>query len=186
MADLGMNIVTVIHQPRYSVFSLFHEVLLLGKAGRTVFQGLCRWTQAPPGRAPQCCKPFSCWPALLCVHCNAGDFGRPRLGHCTPQCGACNVPQSQVCMVSCAERLSELKCRRAPLRSTALPYFISIGFELPPNENPADFFLDIVSGCVPCQANPDFSTEVGTRSLQGLACDRAMPVLHIHEHAPGS
>ena len=38
MADLGMNIVTVIHQPRYSVFSLFHEVLLLGKAGRTVFQ----------------------------------------------------------------------------------------------------------------------------------------------------
>ena len=37
---------------------------------------------------------------------------------------------------------------------------MSIGFELPPNENPADFFLDIVSGCVPCQANPDFSTEV--------------------------
>ena len=35
---MGMNIVTVIHQPRYSVFSLFHEVLLLGKAGRTVFQ----------------------------------------------------------------------------------------------------------------------------------------------------
>ena len=41
MADLGMNIVTVIHQPRYSVFSLFHEVLLLGKAGRTVFQVRC-------------------------------------------------------------------------------------------------------------------------------------------------
>jgi hypothetical protein len=46
MADLGMNIVTVIHQPRYSVFSLFHEVLLLGKAGRTVFQGLSRCTPA--------------------------------------------------------------------------------------------------------------------------------------------
>lgn len=46
MADLGMNIVTVIHQPRYSVFSLFHEVLLLGKAGRTVFQGLSRWAHA--------------------------------------------------------------------------------------------------------------------------------------------
>jgi hypothetical protein len=85
MADLGMNIVTVIHQPRYSVFSLFHEVLLLGKAGRTVFQG----------------PSFS-----------------------------------------------------------ALPYFISLGFELPPNENPADFFLDLVSGCVPCHANPDFKTEV--------------------------
>ncbi|BDA44911.1 probable broad substrate specificity ATP-binding cassette transporter at N-terminal half [Coccomyxa sp. Obi] len=84
MADLGMNIVTVIHQPRYSVFSLFHEVLLLGKAGRTAFQGAS---------------------------------------------------------------------------SAALPYFVSIGFELPPNENPADFFLDIVSGCVPCHANPDFKPE---------------------------
>ncbi|KAK9908170.1 hypothetical protein WJX75_003729 [Coccomyxa subellipsoidea] len=84
MADLGMNIVTVIHQPRYSVFSLFHEVLLLGKAGRTAFQGAS---------------------------------------------------------------------------TAALPYFISIGFELPPNENPADFFLDIVSGCVPCHANPDFKPE---------------------------
>lgn len=86
MADLGMNIVTVIHQPRYSVFSLFHEVLLLGKAGRTAFQGAS---------------------------------------------------------------------------SAALPYFVSIGFELPSNENPADFFLDIVSGCVPCHANPDFKPEVG-------------------------
>lgn len=92
MADLGMNIVTVIHQPRYSVFSLFHEVLLLGKAGRTVFQGPC----------------FS-----------------------------------------------------------ALPYFISLGFELPPNENPADFFLDIVSGCIPCHANPDFKPEVGGSASVG-------------------
>lgn len=49
--------------------------------------------------------------------------------------------------------------------SAALPYFISCGFELPPNENPADFFLDIVSGCVPCQANPEFSTEVGPPTL---------------------
>ena len=85
MADLGMNIVTVIHQPRYSVFSLFHEVLLLGKAGRTVFQGAS---------------------------------------------------------------------------TSALPYFICLGFQLPANENPADFFLDIVSGCVTCHANPDFQTEV--------------------------
>ena len=85
MADLGMNIVTVIHQPRYSVFSLFHEVLLLGKAGRTVFQGAS---------------------------------------------------------------------------TSALPYFICLGFQLPANENPADFFLDIVSGCVTCQANADFQTEV--------------------------
>jgi hypothetical protein len=47
MADLGMNIVTVIHQPRYSVFSLFHEVLLLGKAGRTVFQVRCCHPEEP-------------------------------------------------------------------------------------------------------------------------------------------
>ena len=44
--------------------------------------------------------------------------------------------------------------------TAALPYFICLGFQLPPNENPADFFLDIVSGCVACQANPDFQIEV--------------------------
>ncbi|KAK9803611.1 hypothetical protein WJX72_004863 [[Myrmecia] bisecta] len=84
MADLGMNIVTVIHQPRYSIFTLFHEVLLLGMAGRTVFLG--------PSRA-------------------------------------------------------------------ALPYFQSLGFVLPPNENPADFCLDVISGCVPCRTDPDFKPE---------------------------
>ncbi len=44
--------------------------------------------------------------------------------------------------------------------TAALPYFICLGFQLPPNENPADFFLDIVSGCVACHANPDFQIEV--------------------------
>ncbi len=52
MADMGMNIVTVIHQPRYSVFSLFHEVLLLGKAGRTVFQ--VRTVSQPNSHLPDC------------------------------------------------------------------------------------------------------------------------------------
>jgi hypothetical protein len=85
MAELGMTMVVVIHQPRFSVFSLFHEVLLLGKAGRTVFLG--------PG-------------------------------------------------------------------ARALPYFLSLGFDLPANENPADWFLDIISGIVPCRTNPDFSQEV--------------------------
>ena len=81
MACLGMNIVTVLHQPRYMVFSQFHEVLLLGRGGRTVFLG--------------------------------------------------------------------------PV-SAALPYFSSLGFELPPNENPADFFLDIISGIVPCKDDAAF------------------------------
>lgn len=85
MADLGMTIVTVVHQPRYGIFILFDEVLVLGKAGRTVYQG--------PSAA-------------------------------------------------------------------ALPYFNSLGFQLPPNENPADFCLDVVSGSIPCQTSPDFRPEV--------------------------
>lgn len=76
-----MNIVTVLHQPRFSVYSLFHEVLLLGHGGRTVFLG--------------------------------------------------------------------------PV-SAALPYFTRLGFELPINENPADFFLDVISGIVPCKDDPAF------------------------------
>jgi hypothetical protein len=30
----------------------------------------------------------------------------------------------------------------------ALPYFNALGFSLPPNENPADFFLDVIQGKV--------------------------------------
>lgn len=91
MADLGMTIVTVVHQPRYGIFVLFDEVLLLGKAGRTVFQG--------PSPA-------------------------------------------------------------------ALPYFNTLGFELPPNENPADFCLDVISGSIPCQGQPDFQPEASSHPLQ--------------------
>lgn len=61
-----MSIVTVIHQPRFSIVELFHSMLLLGKGGQTVFLG--------------------------------------------------NSEQ-------------------------ALNYFSDLGFQLPPNENPADFFL---------------------------------------------
>ena len=80
-----MNIVMVVHQPRYSMFNMFHEVLFLGKQGRTVFLG-------PP--------------------------------------------------------------------TTVLPYFGSLGFDLPPNWNPADFCLDVISGAVPCRGRPDFQPEV--------------------------
>ena len=86
MADLGMNIITVIHQPRYSIFRLFHEVLLLGTSGHTVYLG--------PSEA-------------------------------------------------------------------ALGWFQSLGFCLPPNENPADFCLDVISGSIPCEGKADFTPEVG-------------------------
>mmetsp|Transcript_11817 Transcript_11817/g.26048 ORF Transcript_11817/g.26048 Transcript_11817/m.26048 type:complete len:736 (+) Transcript_11817:159-2366(+) len=39
MTDLGMTIVMVIHQPRYSLFTLIDDVLLLGKGGRTCYFG---------------------------------------------------------------------------------------------------------------------------------------------------
>ena len=64
MAGLGMNIITVIHQPRFSIFSLFDDVMLLCKGGKLAYLG----------------------PSRL-----------------------------------------------------ALPYMESVGFALPPNENPADF-----------------------------------------------
>lgn len=35
----GMNVMVVIHQPRYSIFEMFDSVLLLGVGGRTVFLG---------------------------------------------------------------------------------------------------------------------------------------------------
>ena len=71
MTQLGMNIIMVIHQPRFSIVELFHEMLLLGKGGVTVFKG------------------------------------------------------------SSAQ---------------ALNYFSHLGFQMAPNENPADVFLDIISG----------------------------------------
>ena len=73
LADLGLTIITVVHQPRYSIFSSFHTVLLLGQGGRTVYLG-----------------------------------------------------KTEECMA----------------------YFDSLGFEQPENENPADFFMDVISGVV--------------------------------------
>lgn len=37
VADLGLTIVTVLHQPRYEIFQMFHDVLLLGEGGMTVY-----------------------------------------------------------------------------------------------------------------------------------------------------
>merc|ERR1719411_1944846 len=39
MCQLGMTSIMVIHQPRYSLFTLFDDVLLLGKGGQTAYLG---------------------------------------------------------------------------------------------------------------------------------------------------
>jgi len=73
LTEIGMTVIMVIHQPRYSLFSLFDEVLLLGLGGHTVFLG--------------------------------------------PSAGV-------------------------------LPYFKRLGFQIPDHENPADWFMDVISGKV--------------------------------------
>eukprot|EP00930_Biecheleria_cincta_P065763 TRINITY_DN5164_c0_g1_i7.p1 TRINITY_DN5164_c0_g1~~TRINITY_DN5164_c0_g1_i7.p1 ORF type:complete len:716 (+),score=113.90 TRINITY_DN5164_c0_g1_i7:64-2211(+) len=74
LTTIGMTVIMVIHQPRYSLFTLFDEVLLLGVGGRTVYQG-------------------------------------PSQG--------------------------------------ALPYFQGIGFQMAEHENPADWFMDVISAKIP-------------------------------------
>eukprot|EP00929_Paragymnodinium_shiwhaense_P046079 TRINITY_DN23485_c0_g2_i4.p1 TRINITY_DN23485_c0_g2~~TRINITY_DN23485_c0_g2_i4.p1 ORF type:complete len:695 (+),score=205.19 TRINITY_DN23485_c0_g2_i4:274-2358(+) len=81
MTQLGMTCVMVIHQPRYSLFTLFDDVLLLGKGGRTVYLG-------------------------------------PSVG--------------------------------------AKDYFEFLGFEMPKDENPADWFMDVISGEVKCSLSQNF------------------------------
>ena len=79
LTEIGMTVVMVVHQPRYSLFTLFHEVLLLGLGGQTVYLG--------------------------------------------PSTGA-------------------------------LPYFKSLGFRMPEHENPADWFMDVLSGKVRNEETP--------------------------------
>jgi len=81
---LGMTSIMVIHQPRYSLFTLIDDVLLLGRGGSTVYLG----------------------PA------------------------------------------AEVKA-----------YFESLGFSMPEFENPADWFMDIISGTVENKSSPNFSQE---------------------------
>jgi len=84
MAGLGMNIITVIHQPRYTIFSLFDDVMLLCKGGMLAYLG----------------------PSQL-----------------------------------------------------ALNYMEELGFPLPPNENPADFALDVLSGTISRKGHNSFQPE---------------------------
>jgi ABC-type multidrug transport system ATPase subunit/uncharacterized membrane protein HdeD (DUF308 family) len=85
MTQLGITIVVVAHQPRWSLFSLFDDVLILAKGGHTCYLG----------------------------------------------------PTQAVC-----------------------PFFETIGFKKPDNENLADWLMDIVSGCVPNPKWPKFSSDL--------------------------
>jgi len=76
------TVIAVIHQPRYQVFLLFHDIMLLYPGGYTVYMG----------------------PSAM------------------------------------AEK-----------------WFSAIGFPTPEGENPADFFLDAISGLVHCAHNPKFT-----------------------------
>jgi len=84
LTAVGMTVVMVVHQPRYSLFTLFDEVLLLGLGGETVYLG------ASEG---------------------------------------------------------------------ALPYFRNLGFKMPEHENPADWFMDVISGKVKNDHNPALCAE---------------------------
>ena len=84
LAKTGVNVVAVLHQPKYEIFEIFDNVLLLGVGGRTVYLGPAQEMTA---------------------------------------------------------------------------YFTRIGFPLPPKTNPADYYMDVVAGLIPCESNPKFVKE---------------------------
>ncbi|CAJ1417297.1 unnamed protein product [Effrenium voratum] len=80
MGQLGMTSVMVVHQPRYSLFSLFDDVLLLGKGGRTVYFG-------PPSSARECLgflMPLSENPADWFMDLIAGEVPNVRIPQFVP------------------------------------------------------------------------------------------------------
>ncbi len=84
VTEKGMTVIAVIHQPRYEIFQMFHDVMLMGKGGKVVFSG--------------------------------------------------------------------------PSES-ALAYFEQLGFHCPAHSNPADFFMDVISGLKPREGHPEFTTD---------------------------
>lgn len=84
LALTGANVIAVLHQPKYEVFKLFDQVLLLGKGGMIAYFG----------------------PTTLMSG-----------------------------------------------------YFEKLGFPCPPNANPADFYMDVVSGIVPHSSKADFDKD---------------------------
>uniref|UniRef100_A0A6U6G2C4 Calmodulin n=1 Tax=Zooxanthella nutricula TaxID=1333877 RepID=A0A6U6G2C4_9DINO len=103
MCQLGMTSIMVIHQPRYSVFTLFDDVLLLGKGGRAVYLG--------------------------------------------PSSGA----------------------KR---------YFEGLGFSMPQDENPADWFMDVLSGEVANAKIEDFEPDQLVSLWQAQSQDKDSIVSH--------
>lgn len=76
--EAGITVISVIHQPRYDIFTMFHDVLLLGKGGRTVYLG-------PTADAVAY---FESLGFEMPAHCNPADFlidvvsgSVPRKGH---------------------------------------------------------------------------------------------------------
>jgi ABC-type multidrug transport system ATPase subunit len=93
LTSMGLTVVSVIHQPRYEIFQMFDEVLLLGKGGKTVYLG----------------------------------------------------PTEEVSN-----------------------YFEELGFVCPPHINPADFYLDVISGDVrPSKALPMLA-EISLKSSDSI------------------
>lgn len=104
LTAIGMTVVMVVHQPRYSLFTLFDHVLLLGMGGRTVYLG-----------------------------------------------------QSE----------------------GALPYFRNLGYKMPEHENPADWFMDVISGKVDNAAEPGLkSTALAQKWLENRSEVLGEEILH--------
>jgi len=84
MAESGVNVIAVLHQPKYEIFSLFDKVLFLAKGGRVIYHG---------------------------------D------------------------------------------RAGVVEYFEAQGFPLPSFANPADYYMDVLSGIVPHATKPGFTPD---------------------------
>ncbi len=67
MANLGMNVIMVIHQPRFSCFLLFDQVRALTRTAGDSTEPCCKAVCASQHRANGC-FPAGC----------AGDVGKPR------------------------------------------------------------------------------------------------------------
>jgi hypothetical protein len=63
VAQMGVTAAAVIHQPSYQVFSMFDDVILLAKGGRTAYYGLAAGVQVRS--TCHCCLDFHCCTAML-------------------------------------------------------------------------------------------------------------------------
>ncbi|KAL6769007.1 hypothetical protein ACKKBF_B17105 [Auxenochlorella protothecoides x Auxenochlorella symbiontica] len=77
MAGLGMNVIAVLHQPRFSIFALFDDIMLLGKGGRLVYLGPS-WLAMPY---------FESLDFELPLHENPADFVMDVISGSVPQRG---------------------------------------------------------------------------------------------------